>query len=170
MAMATDLEFWNNLLDKKNPQTHIHKNVNWFQIIIMIIEMGELGATRWPYPDDVIRQWREHSPGVHKAVDDGVVERVWHGQPEDEKVNLLGVRLMAYRLVHLHCDEEAVVWQPTEAENHHHCHHHFHHLGKQKRMKPLKFTNSRESSVTQKNHTHKQTNTQKSLVKRYQNT
>ena len=67
-------------------------------------------------------------PGVHKAVDDGVVERVGHGQPVDKQVDLLDVGLVADAVVHLHHDEVGVVGQPAQAENHHHRHHHFYHL------------------------------------------
>ena len=69
-----------------------------------------------------------HSPGVHKAVDDGVVERVGHGQPVDDQVDVLDVGTQAEHGVHLDHDEVGVVGQPAQAEDHHHRHHHLHHL------------------------------------------
>ena len=67
-------------------------------------------------------------PGVHPTVDDGVVHGVAHGQPVDDKVDMLDVRVTLNLLMTIRNEEEGVLRQPTDAEYYDDHDHHLHHL------------------------------------------
>lgn len=64
-------------------------------------------------------------PGVHPAVDEGVVHGVAHGQPIDEQVQFLDEGLLGDGGVAIGHQEVDMEREPTDGENGHHHDHHF---------------------------------------------
>ena len=67
-------------------------------------------------------------PGVHPAVNDGVVHGIAHGEPVDDEIDVLDRLVMRDVWTQTDHDEVDVLWQPTDGEYHHDKDHHLHNL------------------------------------------
>lgn len=82
-------------------------------------------------------------PGVHPAVDNGVVHWITHREPVDAQVHLLNVGLVGQLRIVRRRDEIDLERQPANRKYNDHDHHHFHHLQRE----PVSALNRKEIKI-----------------------
>lgn len=67
-------------------------------------------------------------PGVHPVIYEGVHHRVWHGEPVESQIYVLGIFAKYHVRVVVDVNEIGVIWEPTYSEYEDHQYEHFDYL------------------------------------------